>query len=149
MNIKTNIVARGVLIRGTKVLVAYCKGSSNTFLPGGQIEPGERSEDTLKRELSEELGLKISVNRFLGAVEQTFTENGKNHHGINLIFLIDSEDNLEQLNSKENHLDFFFIESKETGKMNLLPSPLQSFIEGLIHGRNEIWWNSDFKMSVD
>lgn len=145
MRKEINSIARGLLIRGTRVLVAYCIGSSNTFLPGGHIEPGEKAEDTLIREFKEELGLNISVKKYLGAVEQTFTELGKYHHGINHIFLVDSDNMTEEPESKEDHLDFFWIESNETGKMNLLPSPLQDLIRRFIAGSNEIWWQSDMK----
>ena len=34
-------------------------------LPGGKIEPGERPEAALQREIQEELGIDITINRFL------------------------------------------------------------------------------------
>ena len=33
--------------------------------PGGKIEAGESSEDALKREIQEELGIDITINKFL------------------------------------------------------------------------------------
>ena len=33
--------------------------------PGGKIEPGESSEDALKREIQEELGIGITIDKFL------------------------------------------------------------------------------------
>ena len=33
--------------------------------PGGKIEPGESSEDALKREIQEELGIDITLDEFL------------------------------------------------------------------------------------
>ena len=145
MRVEINTIARGLLISGTRILVAYCIGSTNTFLPGGNIEPGEKAEDTLIREFKEELGITISVKKYLGVVEQTFTELSKYHHVINHIFLVDSDNMKEEPESKEDHLDFFWIESNDTVKMNLLPSPLQDLIRGFIAGNNEIWWKSDMK----
>jgi len=145
LRVEIKTIARGLLLSGTRVLVAYCIGSTNTFLPGGHIEPGEKAEDTLKREFKEELGITITVKKYLGAVEQTFTELSKYHHGINHIFLVDSDNMSEQTESKEDHLDFFWVESNDTGKLNLFPSPLQDLIKRFIAGSNDIWWQSDMK----
>lgn len=55
-------------------------------LPGGGIEFGERAEDTLKRELKEELGLDININAQLGVLENLFTFNNKKGHEIAFLF---------------------------------------------------------------
>ncbi len=143
--IKIHISARGLLLKGNSVLLAYSKGSTNTFLPGGHIEPGERAEHTLIRELKEELGINVTVQKYLGTIEQTFIENGIHHHGINLFFLMNSNDVRDELLSKEDHLDFFWADAFETGKMNLMPQALQTLIINFIKGNNDIWWRSDFK----
>ena len=50
-------LARGIVLRDGKVLLARAIGHQNTFLPGGHIEFGESAKDALKREVFEELGL--------------------------------------------------------------------------------------------
>lgn len=145
MGIEINSIARGLLLSGTRVLVAFCIGSTNTFLPGGHIEIGEKAEDSLIREFKEELGITITVKSYLGAVEQTFTELGKYHHSINHIFLVESDDIIEEPISKEDHLDFLWAESDDTYKMILFPSPLQDLISGFIGGSKDIWRQSDMK----
>jgi 8-oxo-dGTP diphosphatase len=37
--------------------------------PGGKLDPGERLDEALRREVLEEAGLQISVRRLLGAIE--------------------------------------------------------------------------------
>ncbi|HMS32965.1 MAG TPA: hypothetical protein PKC91_02665 [Ignavibacteria bacterium] len=97
------------------------------------------------RELKEELGINVTVQRYLGTIEQTFIENGIHHHGINLLLLMNSNDVQDELLSKEDHLDFFWTDAFETGKMNLMPEALQTLIINIIKGNNDIWWRSDFK----
>ena len=55
---------------------------------GGGIEFGESSSDTVCRELIEELNVEVSREslRYLGAVENIFTFNGKPGHEIVLIY---------------------------------------------------------------
>ena len=40
--------------------------------PGGKIEPGESSEDALKREIQEELGIDITLDKFLCTTEYDY-----------------------------------------------------------------------------
>ena len=53
---------------------------------GGAIEFGERSADTLVRELQEELGATVTDLHYLGALENVFTYNGQTGHEIVLVY---------------------------------------------------------------
>lgn len=54
--------------------------------PGGAIEFGERSHNTLVREFREELGAAVAPGRYLGMLENIFTCNGKADHEIVLCY---------------------------------------------------------------
>jgi 8-oxo-dGTP pyrophosphatase MutT (NUDIX family) len=49
---------------------------------GGGIEFGERSEDTVRRELLEEIGAQVGDLEYLGALENIFVFNGEPGHEI-------------------------------------------------------------------
>jgi len=54
--------------------------------PGGGIEFGERGHEALEREFYEEFGAAIAGVRYLGALENIFTCNGKPGHEIVLCY---------------------------------------------------------------
>ena len=49
---------------------------------GGGIEFGEKSEDTVRRELLEEIGAQVGDLEYLGALENIFVFNGEPGHEI-------------------------------------------------------------------
>lgn len=53
---------------------------------GGGIEFGEYSADAIKREISEELGTAVVDLRYLGAIENIFTHDGKTGHEIVMVY---------------------------------------------------------------
>ncbi|HSL42972.1 MAG TPA: NUDIX hydrolase [Anaerolineales bacterium] len=85
-------VAICVFLKENKILVSKgydsVKGEHFYRPLGGGIEFGENSKETICRELMEEVNLEVNGNslRYLGAVENLFTFNGKPGHEIVLIY---------------------------------------------------------------
>jgi len=50
------IIARGVCVKGGKLLLCHSKGAPNTYLPGGHVEFCEDAKVALAREVVEERG---------------------------------------------------------------------------------------------
>jgi 8-oxo-dGTP pyrophosphatase MutT (NUDIX family) len=134
-------LCRGIIFVSGKVLVAKAKGATNTFLPGGHVELGERAKDALRREIFEEMGLSIESMKFLGAVEHKFEESENVNLEIALIFRA----NIHGLNpnespiSRESHLEFFWLKPEELVGYNLKPAPLIELILGLDKSSNAFW----------
>ena len=59
----------GVITRGGKLLVIqrsqFVRAAGKFCFPGGTMEPGETDEQTLIREMQEELGVRVSPQRLL------------------------------------------------------------------------------------
>ena len=71
------IVVRGVIWVDGYVLIARCKGATNTFLPGEHVEFGESLLAALAREVLEEVGLCVQVSNYLGMVELKWIESDR------------------------------------------------------------------------
>ena len=52
-----------VVVKGDKLLLAYSKNKKAWYLPGGKIDEGESSLETLQREIFEELNIVLNVER--------------------------------------------------------------------------------------
>ncbi|MEM7170911.1 MAG: NUDIX hydrolase [Pseudomonadota bacterium] len=79
----------GVAIAKGSVLVHKAEGDAFWTFPGGRAEMGEPAEQTLKREMMEELGAEVNVIRPLWFVENFFAYDGKDYHEVALYFLME------------------------------------------------------------
>ncbi|ANI90507.1 DNA mismatch repair protein MutT [Arachidicoccus ginsenosidimutans] len=52
-----------VVVTENKLLLAYSKNKKAWYLPGGKIDKGETSLETLQREIYEELNIKLKTER--------------------------------------------------------------------------------------
>jgi 8-oxo-dGTP pyrophosphatase MutT (NUDIX family) len=106
---------------------------------GGGIEFGEHSSQAVVREIREELGAQIIVERFLGAIENVFTVNGKTGHEIVMIYEAQFADpalySVEQMTATEDSGEPFAAMWKPlshfaSGKAPLYPTGLLELLTG-------------------
>lgn len=127
-------IARGVCVRGGKILLCRAKGGSSTYLPGGHIEFGETGRQALRREIFEETGAEAAVGRFIGVVENAFTQHGRPHAEINLVYEFDMDE--ESVCAKEDWIEFEWRDIGGLADANLLPEAFR---------RLESWPNVEFR----
>lgn len=144
-----DVLVRAVIEDDGCFLIAHAKGAKNTFLPGGHVEAGEAMTLALVRELNEELGVATRVGGYLGAVEQAFEEAGVHHHAVNHCFAVSSPelraDRVPE--SREPHLEFFWVRPSQLEDRNLQPAPLCSLLSGDSTKAPATWWASTLSRS--
>ncbi|MSU56479.1 MAG: NUDIX domain-containing protein [Candidatus Taylorbacteria bacterium] len=109
---QTIIVKAMLVVRnGNKLLFSrgFDTGKKEAFLRplGGHMEFGEIGAETVRREMQEEVGCDVLDVKFISAVENLFTYNGKQGHEIILMYEGKLAD--ESLYRKDK---FMFMEGK-------------------------------------
>lgn len=99
-----NFRVAGILFSKNKVLVHRLINDNFYAFPGGRVEIFESTENTIIREMNEELGVTVKINRLLWICEHFFTHNNSKYHEICYYYLIECNDH--NLLDKE---DVFYI----------------------------------------
>ncbi len=92
MNVPAREIAVAILRRGDEILVSDVpdpvKGLTGWRPPGGGVERGERPEDTVMRELREELAVEVAGPRALAVIDNRFVYLGRRHREIVHVFAV-------------------------------------------------------------
>lgn len=120
-------IARGVCVRGGKVLLCAPKGGAYNYLPGGHIEFGETGREALEREMKEETGLKSKAGALVGVVESMFVQKGRKHAEINLIYRLALKNT--KVASRESWIEFKWWPVKDLRRANLLPAEMIKYVK--------------------
>ena len=81
--------AYAILPHEGQILLVSTPYTSKYLFPGGQVYLGERVEQTLRRKLMEEAGIKVDVHQFCGFRERFFFDESINQafHGLLFFYL--------------------------------------------------------------
>ena len=126
---KLNIRAGAVIIHNNKVLLHRNTNSDHYAILGGRVSIGESSEETIKREILEEIGKEIEITGYLATIENFFEMKNSKYHEIMFIYraeFCDEDDKLmiETLSNLEGRegLIYEWIDINELDKINLAPT---------------------------
>ncbi len=138
-NTRFNYRIVGVAINDGWVLLNRVEGWDFWFLPGGRAEMMEPAQETLRREMREELGTDITIERLLWIVENFFTFGGQNVHELGLYFLMSLPTGSPLLSiegpfaGKEEHVNLIFqwFRLEELSQVRLYPDFLPQTLQSL------------------
>lgn len=133
---KLNIRAGGVIIHNNKVLAHRNINKDHYCLPGGRIEIGESSEQTIKREIQEELGKQIDIRGYVATIENFFEMENKKYHEIyflhRLEFAKDEDKKIDytmhNVEGKE-YLQYEWLDLDKIEQYNILPKCLKEVLK--------------------
>lgn len=92
------------------VLLQQMIGRKLWILPGGRCEWMETSQQTIIREMAEELQVKVEIERLLWIAEQFFHDRGLQYHELCFYYLLQPKSGSSTLDQEE----FQFIEPDGT-----------------------------------
>ena len=133
---KLNVRAAGVMIHNGKVLVHKNVNSDYYALIGGRVEIGESSEDTIKREIKEELGKDIKITKYISTIENFFEIKGSKYHEIMFVHKIEfanEEDKKIEYTMKniegKDYLQYEWLEMDKIDEYPLLPRAVKDILK--------------------
>jgi 8-oxo-dGTP diphosphatase len=93
-------------------------GKEYWIFPGGGVKFGESLEEAVKREINEELGIEIEIEKLLGFKESIHTNH--NYHSVIFFFLVKPRGNFTINDGKILGASYFSLE--EAKDLNLVES---------------------------
>ena len=100
---------------------AYVLGPGKWCLWGGHIKEGERAEETVKREIEEELGIKIDKLLFFGEFPYEQILGDKKIKLHQKIFIIRFNGDLKKISLREG-AGFSLFEASELQRLDIFPA---------------------------
>ena len=122
----TELIVRLIIKKSDKFLLCKSIKAGHYYLPGGHVEFGDTLEETIYKEMKEELGLNqgdifnISFKKYL---ESSFEKNREKHCELNMVFTAELKDGTE-IRSQEDHIDFEWLDESQISDINLLPKDI-------------------------
>ena len=147
---KLNIRAGGVIIHNNKILTHKNINKEHYCLPGGRVSIGESSEETIKREIKEELGNDIEITGYIATIENFFEMENKKYHEIYFLHKIEFKNEEDKnidytMHNKEGkeYLQYEWIDLDKIEEYNILPRCLKEILKSTNFPVHKI--NNDLK----
>ncbi|RAX40093.1 DNA mismatch repair protein MutT [Rhizobium tropici] len=144
----------GLGFRDGHVLVHRAVHEHFWTFPGGRAEIGETSQETLRREMMEEIGVNVTVGRLLWSVENFFHYEEMDWHELGLYYLMeipadfpfDSKEIVHRIQDGDNDLEFKWVRATRDAliALDIPPYFIAEEIEALpLTSRHLVWRDGD------
>jgi ADP-ribose pyrophosphatase YjhB (NUDIX family) len=97
------------------------------LLPGGGVRFGETLSDALRREIDEELGLRVGVGRLLAIVESISPDPAYAKHVVHLVFEVSAAPEADLRPHEDMVLDAAYLDERELERIDVRP-PISEFL---------------------
>jgi NADH pyrophosphatase NudC (nudix superfamily) len=97
-------------------------------LPGGFIDPGESAENALKRELEEELSMKVKSLEYIGSAPNEYIFSGYSVFTLDMAFRVIPE-SVTGLVAMDDILDYRFYAEDEIDYTQIPAPSIKSFVK--------------------
>ena len=102
----------GILNVDDRYLTVKIQGNDFYCLPGGHVELGEDTDSAVLREMKEELGYEVKIDRLVSIIQNFFKDKeGKMFHELGYYYVVEPK-NIEDVN-----LDDYVITENDKGKL--------------------------------
>ncbi len=129
---KLFIATKAFIVHQGKVLIVkesddYQDGANHGKydVPGGRIQPGQRFDESLKREVKEETGLEIKIKQPFFVSEWRPVVNNEQWQIIGIFFECSTEN--DKVILSQDHDDYLWIEPKEYQNYSLIENLRNAF----------------------
>ena len=123
---KLNIRAACIIKHNNKVLLHKSDDKDHYCLIGGRVEIGENSENTIRREIIEELGKEIDITRYVSTIENFFEFEGSKYHEYMFVYEAEFKDEKDKLIEDtlcniegKDYLKYYWIDLKDIDNVDI------------------------------
>ena len=135
-DVKFNYRVGLIIEKGSKVLVEFNPEIDFVTLPGGRVQTTESSLEALKREIQEEMGIKLDTRelKMKALIENFFEFDNKKYHEIYILYKIRITGNNKAFTTNMKNMDskasyYKWVKKDELDKANLLPVVLRDTVK--------------------
>lgn len=143
-NVRVNVRAVAVIVNNGSILFQKRENDPVWALPGGKVAILEKGEQTIQRELEEEIGEKVEVSSLFDVKENFFEYNDEKYHEYMFMYLASLKKDSKLKDSKffdgiekQKHLKYAWLNSEELNPDNIVPVEIVDMLKNIIENNQK------------